>query len=327
MVKRPRVFLATSAFLFVLAFGVTGALTEEGSTGEYVIKKGDTLWDISSEKLKDPLLWPKIWRVNPRIRNPHLIYPGHTLEIPGEGMAEEPAPPPAPVARKEIKLQKLPRVQLPVVKARYLISERGLLSSGVIAGGLSPVGHISESPKQRRLMGVDEFVYITSYGSLAPKTLLYVLTKPEKVHHPVTGEFFGYKIRVKGIIEFLGMENGYQKARIRESFEEVLPHDPLVPYYAVEAPVEPMHPNRPGVAGVVLTASRERNMTGPDGVVYLDRGASDGLVVGDMFTVFSGEPPHAPIGDIQVIHVPGRSAVAIVKASEREIIAGDYFKN
>src|SRR5512137_2371998 len=45
----------------------------------YVVKKGDTLWDISAMYLSEPWYWPEIWYVNPSIANPHLIYPGDVL--------------------------------------------------------------------------------------------------------------------------------------------------------------------------------------------------------------------------------------------------------
>ena len=49
---------------------------------DYTVAKGDTLWDISNNELKDPFLWPKVWKENPEIKNPDLIYPGQKIRIP-----------------------------------------------------------------------------------------------------------------------------------------------------------------------------------------------------------------------------------------------------
>ena len=47
----------------------------------YVVKQGDTLWDIASMFLRDPWYWPEIWQINPQVENPHLIFPGDILSL------------------------------------------------------------------------------------------------------------------------------------------------------------------------------------------------------------------------------------------------------
>ena len=54
----------------------------------YIVKEGDTLWDLSDEYLHDPFAWPDLWENNRHIQDPHWIYPGDSVYL-GDSIREE----------------------------------------------------------------------------------------------------------------------------------------------------------------------------------------------------------------------------------------------
>lgn len=76
-----RILTVVAAAALTVATYATAVEMSEARPDTYVVRKGDTLWDISARFLKKPWLWPEIWQANPQIKNPHLIYPGDVLSL------------------------------------------------------------------------------------------------------------------------------------------------------------------------------------------------------------------------------------------------------
>ena len=79
MLKPIRAAL-TVALLTVATYALAAEIRGD-HPDTYVVKKGDTLWDIAGRFLEKPWLWPEIWQANPQVQNPHLIYPGDVLSL------------------------------------------------------------------------------------------------------------------------------------------------------------------------------------------------------------------------------------------------------
>jgi len=80
---RPFQFLVLAIALLwgSSVFVAHAADIKESAPSRYVVKKGDTLWDISGFYLDEPWRWPELWVKNTQIENPHLIFPGDVLVL------------------------------------------------------------------------------------------------------------------------------------------------------------------------------------------------------------------------------------------------------
>ncbi|VAX32811.1 hypothetical protein MNBD_NITROSPIRAE03-1565 [hydrothermal vent metagenome] len=302
-------------------------MAEETNYVEYTVKKGDTLWDITGGKLSDPFQWPNVWKENPDVKNPDLIYPGQRLRLP-RYMLQKQINIKLPEEKEVRKKRPVPEENAITILPRkpFVVEADMLAAIGYIGKKTPGVGKIVSTPDGRTIIGKDDSAYIKLYNNAVPEKgkKFYAVRSLGVIKHPSTGKVLGKLIEVTGIIEVTGQEGGYTKAKVIKSFIEIQKGDPIDNYYPIESfPL--VKGKSPAVNGTVVASRDMRLLSGNYDIVYIDRGSIDGVVPGSVFTLITGEKPNRPIGKIQVISTRQKSAAAIVTKSETAITRGDYF--
>ena len=180
----------------------------------YTVKKGDTLWDISSIFLKTAWRWPELWGMNlNQIRNPHLIYPGQTLYLlRTNGRAMLSTSPgglggssmDAVRLSPRVRIEGLPDAALPTLKSHLI---EPFLSEPVIVdeNGLKAAPRIVAAQEDRVLLTRGDRAYARGQGDavliddLQKKQQLFrVFRNATPLKDPVTAEVLGYEAQYVG---------------------------------------------------------------------------------------------------------------------------------
>ncbi|MBI5902039.1 MAG: LysM peptidoglycan-binding domain-containing protein [Deltaproteobacteria bacterium] len=286
----------------------------------YTIVRRDTLWDISKRFLKNPFKWPRIWKLNPYIKNPDLIYPGDIVKVSPDGIEVNGVK----VAGKEFTGAALPMVALlpekiedapdsvkekkveleseamPEVKAEVKAPEEAkpaplaekfkshdILRKGFISkAGLDASGAVIGTKEKKLLMnGGDEVMasFKTGAGVNAGDRFT-IFTAGIKLKHPVTNQTVGYATNILGSL-VVTKTGDVAEALIERSYKEIEQGAKLMPYKEVPPAVE-MLDAEADVTGHIVASLEGEGYFGKGDIVYIDKGSSDGLKTGNTMRIY-----------------------------------------
>lgn len=262
----------------------------------YIVKPGDTLWDISALFLSKPWLWPEIWQVNPQVGNPHLIYPGDVLSlvyIDGK---------PVLMSRKgDVKLSPTLRTSdlgssipaIPVEAISGFLSRSRVLDNETIKS--SP--YIVAGEGKKLITGVGDIVFGRGeFESL--DTRFYGIYRPgQTFRDPETREKLGIQAVEIGsarVIDYYDNEKQRKKdprklakVQLTATNQEVRLGDRLMSYED-ETVLSTFYPKAPSteITGSLIAVEGGITSIGRFDVVVVNRGKREGLETGDVLSIF-----------------------------------------
>jgi hypothetical protein len=199
-------------------------------------------------------------------------------------------------------------------------------------------GVLGEQDTVKFDLSVGDIVYIDGgfAAGLAPGLVYVSVTPGGLIEHPISREVVGRLYEYKGRVRVLTVQENAAIGEIVHACDPLHVGDILKPFVPEPVPLGRRTRLRPANApvaaseleddAVILHGKEGRISLGADHVVYIDRGADQGLAPGDVFTVYrsnrNGLPP-VVLGELAVLSVHDRSSVARIIESRYTIFVGD----
>ncbi len=281
---------------------------KDGHPQTHVVKKGDTLWDISQLFLNDPWLWPEIWHVNPQIDNPHLIYPGDILNL----VYIDGRPKLVVKRGKDVKLTPkvrvseldlaIPAIPLDAISpfltdSRIVESEQLKAAPYVLSGN---DGHI--------VSGAGDQMY--ARGTFKKGEENFGIFRPGSAYiDPDTQELLGYQAFSVASAKITSVERDVATLGLNRTSEEVRRGDRLLPdeERKISSNFYPSAPTS-DIDGYIIAVEGGVSQVGSMDVVVINKGQREGLDVGQVLAIYRvGERVRDPVTK-EIVKVPDSRA-------------------
>jgi hypothetical protein len=327
---------------------------------EYVVKTGDTLWDIAKVFLRDAWYWPEIWYVNPQVANPHLIYPGDVLKLvyvdgkPRVTLADD--------GTRSVEGGSGTRLS-PRVRKEPLSHAITAIPYDVIAGfmgrpTLLDKSQVTKAPyvvamRDDHLIGaLGNEIYARGIKDAAVDTRYSIIHIQERIYDPENNDLLGYSGMYVGSGP-VATSGDPAKLLLTDSSREALQGDKLFPE-SVDVNVDfvPHAPAQDVDARVIAVS--DHAVMGQYQIIALNRGSKHGLEPGHVLAVFQGghvvrdtyskgglassnnprsmfggkvQLPEERAGVAMVFKSFDRMSYALIMEATHEIVQGDAARN
>ena len=345
--------LAVGAFVAPTVLGAQDSTTKQPAVAaaqqqqqpqaerSHTVKAGDTLWDLSRTYLGDPFLWPEIYRLNTDVvEDPHWIYPGEHLRIPGAGgetlatvtgAAEPSRYGPTTFSRGMTgtggqstgRLSLVGRTPRPLVRtgeyyaAPYVEREGGPAGAGKVVASADMPG-IAQIEARDRLHIQDRVLITPPAGSTPADGARYMSFALGDILPGV-----GQVVIPTGVVQVEGETRAGEltRARIVNAYSTMLMGQGLIRIDSVSFPTD-VQPKaiELGMDAKVLWLHGGNVLPSIHEYLVLDKSSRDGVHPGDQFTLYrprtrldSGElMPAEPVAIAQVVRVTPFATTALV---------------
>ena len=319
----------------------------------YVVVKGDTLWGISSRFLKNPWKWPDLWGVNKDlVHNPHWIYPGDVLILDLTGATPRLRLEGAPDGgmsrwygmelqvtelRPQIRAERVAPMPIPTIPAKIIdpfLTRSLLMEPGQLAGA----PRIVANNDQRVVISAGDTTYVRGLSE-KQGARWQVFRQGRQFQDPETREVLGFEAVYLGDADVLGFGD-ISTVHIANARQEIALGDRL----ALAPPLQsisymPRAPDKPIVGRVIAGSDSTVWELGTYSVVILNRGAREGVEVGQVLGLYRSEGkiplgagkaiamPEQRYGLLLVFRVFNKMSMGLVLSSRRPVNVLDHVRN
>lgn len=295
----------------------------------YIVKKGDTLWDIAGIFTHEPWRWQEIWAANPAIQNPNYIYPGDRIHLrydanghprlhlhradtrqakeywqDGEKVIKL-----SPGVRSQPAEGAVPTIPTSVIQPFF---NRSLVVSPAHVESCPDIVALDED---HLVVGTGDRIYATGVFPDSPAALYSIFRADKSYVHPVTEEILGVEGLVlgKAQIELMGdpaslvVRNSYYEIRVGDKLIEPMQEDVEAFFYPKSPTGDPL--------GQIISVFDGLTQIGQYQVVVITGGIDQHREIGDVLAVYQNQkdlPSRMKMSNVEPYDFPSLKIARLV---------------